>query len=99
MSSSRDTPFSFSPEVLDIFGSPNALNGAVRIAHPQLFDHSVKRRLLIFDDHRMSAVAGASACALAQLSLPTSSSASSPAGVFAAASVGATASCLSPASA
>jgi hypothetical protein len=34
MTSSRDTPFSFSPEVLDIFGSPDALNGAVRIAQP-----------------------------------------------------------------
>jgi hypothetical protein len=52
MSSSRDTPFYFSPEVLDIFGPPDALNGAVRIAHPQLFDQSVERRLLIFDDER-----------------------------------------------
>ncbi len=48
MSSSRNTPFSFSPEVLYIFGPPDALNGAVRIAHPQLFDHSVERSLLIW---------------------------------------------------
>ncbi len=48
MSSSRDSPFSFSPDLVDIFGSPDSLNGAVRLAHPQLFDGSVERHLQLF---------------------------------------------------
>jgi hypothetical protein len=41
MSSSRDSPFSFSPDVRSYLGEPRNFNGAVRYHHPTLFDGSV----------------------------------------------------------
>ena len=38
MTSSRDTPFSFSPDLRTVLGPPDTLNTAVRSAFPELFD-------------------------------------------------------------
>ena len=44
MSSSRDSPFSFSPDLRLSLGAPDALNVAVRNAFPALFDSSYAPR-------------------------------------------------------
>ena len=44
MSSSRDVPFSFSPDLRLSLGAPDALNVAVRTAFPALFDSSYAPR-------------------------------------------------------
>ena len=51
MSSSRSTPFSFSPDVAITLGPPGEMNGAIRASFPQLFDGSVSRLTRDFHDN------------------------------------------------
>ena len=50
MSSTRDHPFSFSPEVCTILGPPDQLNAGIRTAFPSLFDDSIGSRLTYVND-------------------------------------------------
>ena len=54
MSLSRDTPFSFSPDLRLSLGSPDALNVAVWGAFPCLFDgdYAPTRATMLFSDER-----------------------------------------------
>ena len=50
MSSSRDYPFTFSPNLRDSLGTPDRLNTEIRTAFPSLFDNSIKSRLTYVND-------------------------------------------------
>ncbi len=54
MSSPRDTPFSFSPDLLSVLGSPDTLNTAVRVAFPVVFnrDYGPTRAAAPFSSER-----------------------------------------------
>ena len=49
--SSRQYPFTFSPEVRDILGPSRRLNAEIRAAFPTLFDNSVANRLTYVNDN------------------------------------------------
>jgi hypothetical protein len=51
MSSSRSTPFSFSPDVAITLGPPSEMNGPIRASFPQLFDGTVSRLTHDFHDN------------------------------------------------
>jgi hypothetical protein len=51
MSSSRDYPFTFSPNLRDSLGTPDRLNTEIRTAFPSLFDNSIKSRLTYVNDN------------------------------------------------
>ena len=50
MSSSRDYPFTFSPDLRDTLGTPDQLNADIRAAFPMLFDNSIKSRVTYVND-------------------------------------------------
>ena len=54
MSSSRDAPFSFSPDLRLSLGAPDALNVALRFAFPCLFsqDYGPTRAVIFVPDDR-----------------------------------------------
>ena len=56
MSSSRDSPFSFSPDVRAALGDPARLNAAVRSAFPHLFDGSMDALITRFANDMESGV-------------------------------------------
>ena len=53
MSSSRSTPFSFSPEARALLGTPNRLNEDVRTAFPNLFGAAFGDNLAYINDGRL----------------------------------------------
>lgn len=53
MSSSRSTPFSFSPEARALLGTPNRLNEDVRTAFPNLFGAALGDNLAYINDGRL----------------------------------------------
>jgi hypothetical protein len=53
MSSSRNTPFSFSPEARALLGTPNRLNEDVRTAFPNLFGAAFGDNLAYINDGRL----------------------------------------------
>ncbi len=51
MSSSRNHPFSFSPEIREILGPPSRIKAEARATYPALFDSTIADRLTYVNDN------------------------------------------------